>query len=104
MACVFERVARENIGIVEIDFEVVRIREVCTNARRQFTNTCWVEPETGFIWKSQQWPGANLEQATIEIIRPYAGRVFSGHQARCQARQGHRTVFTKLVSAHWPVL
>ena len=73
MACVFERLARENIEIVEIDFEVVRISEVCTNARRQFTNTYWVEPETGFIWKSQQWLGPNLEQATIEIIRPYGG-------------------------------
>jgi hypothetical protein len=73
LACVFERLARETIEIVEIDFEVVRISEVCTNARRQIVNTYWVEAETGFIWKSEQWLGPHLEPATIEIIRPYGG-------------------------------
>jgi len=73
LACVFERLARETIEIIEIDFDVVRISEVCTNARRQVTNTYWVEPETGFIWKSTQWLGPHLDQATIEIIRPYSG-------------------------------
>jgi hypothetical protein len=71
--CVFERLARETIDIVEINFEVVRISEVCTNARRQITNTYWVEAQTGFIWKSSQWLGPHLEPATIEIIRPYGG-------------------------------
>jgi len=73
LACVFERLVRETIDIVEIDFEVVRISEVCTNAKRQIVNTYWVEAETGFIWKSEQWLGPHLEQATIEIIRPYGG-------------------------------
>jgi hypothetical protein len=73
LACVFERLVRETIEIVEIDFEVVRISEVCTNARRQVVNTYWVEAETGFIWKSKQWLGPHLEPATIEIIRPYSG-------------------------------
>jgi len=71
LACVFERLVRETIDIVEIDFDVVRISEVCTNSRRQVTNTYWVEAETGFIWKSEQWLGPHLEQATVEIIRPY---------------------------------
>lgn len=71
--CVFERLARETIEIVEIDFQVVRVSEICTNAARQVTNTYWVEEETGFIWKSQQWLGPNLAPATVEIIRPYSG-------------------------------
>jgi hypothetical protein len=73
LACVFERLVRETIEIVEIDFEVVRISEVCTNAKRQVVNTYWVEADTGFIWKSEQWLGPHLEQATVEIIRPYGG-------------------------------
>ena len=72
LSCVFERLVSETIEIVEIDFDVVRISEICTNARRQITNTYWVEADTGFIWKSQQWLGPNLAQATIEIIRPYS--------------------------------
>ena len=73
LACVFERLVSETIDIVEIDFDVVRISEICTNARRQVVNTYWVEEETGFIWKSTQWIGPNLPPATIEIIRPYSG-------------------------------
>lgn len=73
LSCAFERLASETVEIVEIDFDVVRISEVCTNARRQVTNTYWVEEESGFIWKSRQWLGPYIDQATIEIIRPYSG-------------------------------
>ena len=71
--CELEPLARETIGIVEIDFDVMRVSEICTNARRQVVNTYWVEEDTGFIWKSVQWLGPELGQATIEIIRPYSG-------------------------------
>jgi hypothetical protein len=73
LSCVFERVVTETIDIIELDFEVVRISEICTNARRQVINTYWADAETGFIWKSKQWLGPNLEPATVEIIRPYSG-------------------------------
>jgi hypothetical protein len=73
LLCVFEPLARETIEIFETDFDVVRISETCTNARRQVVNTYWVEEGTGFIWQSEQWLGPYLEPATIEIIRPYGG-------------------------------
>lgn len=71
--CVFQTVAAETIEIVEIAFDLVRVSETCTNASRQVTNTYWVEADTGFIWKSEQWLGPRLGQATVEIIRPYGG-------------------------------
>jgi hypothetical protein len=71
--CVLVPVVGETIEIVERDYDVVRVSETCTNARRQIVNTYWVEPDTGFIWKSVQWLGPDLGQATIEIIRPYSG-------------------------------
>lgn len=73
LACVYDRVAAERIEIVEIEFDLVRITETCTNARRQVVNTYWIEARTGFIWKSVQWLGPDLGQVTVEIIRPYAG-------------------------------
>jgi hypothetical protein len=73
LSCEFERLVSETIEIIEVNFDVVRISEVCTNARRQVTNTYWVEADTGFIWKSEQWLGPNILQPTIEIIRPYSG-------------------------------
>jgi len=73
MACVFQPLASERIEIVEIAFDVVRVAETCTNAARKVANTYWVEPDTGFIWKSEQWLGPHLPEATVEIIRPYSG-------------------------------
>lgn len=71
--CVFTRVARERIVIVEVSYDLVRVNETCTNAERQVSNTYWVQEATGFIWKSKQWIGPEIGYATIEIIRRYAG-------------------------------
>lgn len=71
--CIFQKVSAETVEIVEIAFDLVRVSETCTNAARQVTNTYWVEEDTGFIWKSQQWLGPQLGQATVEVIRPYGG-------------------------------
>lgn len=71
--CVFTPVARETIEIIERRYEVVRVDETCTNARRQIANTHWVAPESGFIWKSEQWLGPRLGHVTVEIVRPYGG-------------------------------
>ena len=71
--CVFMPVARETIEIVELRYNVMRVSEDCTDARRQVTNTYWVDPDTGFVWKSRQWLGPEIGQVTLEIIRPYAG-------------------------------
>lgn len=71
--CVFTTAARETIEVVELRYDLIRVSEVCTNARRQVTNTYWVDPASGFIWKSEQWVGPQLGHITVEIIRPYSG-------------------------------
>lgn len=69
--CALSQIARERIEIVELFFDVVRVNETCSNGKSSFTNTYWVEPETGFIWKSVQWIGPRQpELFTLEIIRP----------------------------------
>lgn len=73
LACTYQVVARETVEIVEIDFDLARVSEVCTNQARQVINTYWVEEETGFIWKSEQWLNPAIGHARIEVIRPYAG-------------------------------
>lgn len=72
--CRYTRVANEVIEIVELQFPVVRMHERCRNNRRQFTNTYWVDPATGFIWKSEQWIGPRQVLYTIEVLRPYEGQ------------------------------
>lgn len=72
VGCTFERGVREHIDIVELRFEVVRVVETCRNSRRSFVNTYWADPETGFIWKSEQWVGPRVPAMSVEIVRPYA--------------------------------
>lgn len=72
VSCTFERGVREFIEIVELRFEVVRVIETCRNPRRTFVNTYWVDPDSGFVWKSEQWVGPRVPPMTVEIVRPYA--------------------------------
>ena len=70
--CGFQVIARERIEIVELFFDVARVEETCTNGKRTFSNTYWVAPETGFIWKSIQWAGPRQpDPFVLEIIRPF---------------------------------
>lgn len=71
--CRWQRAARETIEIVELAFDLVRVVETCANNRREVVNTYWVEEETGFAWKSEQWVGPDQPPMTVEVIRPYAG-------------------------------
>jgi len=73
LSCVFEPVGPETIEIVEIDYTLIRVDEICTNARRQITNAYWVDIRTGIVWKSEQWLGPKIGQISVEVIRPYAG-------------------------------
>lgn len=70
-SCVYQVIAREQIEIIELLFDTVRIAENCSNAVRTFTNTYWADPETGFVWRSEQWIGPRQDPLNIEIIRPY---------------------------------
>lgn len=69
LSCVFDRVIRENIEVIE-RHETVRIVETCTNQRRSFENTYWVEPETGLIRRTQQWTGPAIRPVIVELLRP----------------------------------
>jgi len=71
VSCVFDRVVRENIEVIE-RYETVRIVETCTNQRRSFENTYWVEPESGVIRRSQQWTGPTTRPVIVELLRASA--------------------------------
>lgn len=69
--CTSRRANAEVIEIVERRFQLLRMVETCVNAKRQFTNTYWVDAQSGFIWKSEQWVGPRIPTMTVEIVRPY---------------------------------
>jgi len=71
--CAFEAQGLETIEIAELRYDLLRVHETCANAARRVANTYWLEPDTGFIWKSEQWIGPKIGSVTIEIIRPFSG-------------------------------
>ncbi|MGD1926844.1 MAG: YjbF family lipoprotein [Paracoccaceae bacterium] len=72
VACRYERGTPERVEIIELIFDTIRVVEICRNTVREFRNTYWVDPSSGFIWKSEQWIGPRQQPMTVEIIRPYA--------------------------------
>ncbi|MEM1276808.1 MAG: YjbF family lipoprotein [Pseudomonadota bacterium] len=73
LTCQFSRGESELLEIYELFFETVQVTETCVNAYRQVSNTYWVEAETGFIWRSEQWVSPKQPIMTVEIIRPFGG-------------------------------
>ena len=74
LKCLYQPVAREQVEIAELLFDVTRVSEICANARRSVVNSYWIDAATGFVWKSEQWGGPKLGKVSIEVIRPYAGQ------------------------------
>ncbi len=70
-ACNVRRLPATTIEIVEISYDTVEFRESCVAPDRSFTNTYFAEVETGQIWKSRQWVGAELGYISLEIFEPY---------------------------------
>ena len=70
VVCTLQPVVREQVVIFEIAQDVMRVQEDCRNDTRQFSNTYWADPDTGFIWKSTQWIGPRVTPLTVEVIRP----------------------------------
>lgn len=70
--CLLQAETLETVVIAEAPQKLVRVTETCTDAAHQITNTYWVEPKNGFVWKSEQWLGSALGHYTVEILRPYS--------------------------------
>lgn len=68
----FETVGAETIRIVELDFEVVLVRE--RNAARtidwEFENLYWVDAGDGFVWRSRQHIARGFPALQYDILKP----------------------------------
>ena len=71
---IFESLGERKIRIVELDFQTILIRE--KNSARSlnwhFQNLYWVDPEDGFVWKSQQVIARSFPPVQFEILKPPA--------------------------------
>lgn len=70
----FEEIGRRTITIAEIQFETLLFREHCVakTLNWAFTNTYWIDPFDGFVWRSEQTIARGFPPITIEILKPAA--------------------------------
>lgn len=69
----FSDAGTEKITILERDFTLMHLREdVMMAGMKPFSNDYWVEPSTGFCWKSRQHIHDRTEAVNIEIVKPAA--------------------------------
>jgi hypothetical protein len=69
---VLQRTRRENITILEREYDTFVIRE--DNEVEQlgwsYTNVFWVDADTGFVWRSIQYFSPSLPPIEIDILKP----------------------------------
>ena len=68
--CDFIIKEKESVIIVEKNYILTEIQDVCKSKNYNFSNTYWVD-ETGFIWKSAQWISPKNIKALITVFNPY---------------------------------
>lgn len=51
---------------------VVEIEEPCRTPRHAFVNRYWVDADSGFVWRSEQWAGPAFGSLTLEVVVPAA--------------------------------
>jgi hypothetical protein len=69
--CTLAVTARGPVVILDRSFDLATVQERCrVSEGGAITNTFWVDPRSGFVWKSDQWAGPGTRIA-IEVIKPY---------------------------------
>ncbi|MBN9546620.1 MAG: YjbF family lipoprotein [Alphaproteobacteria bacterium] len=70
--CTLSHKGAQTIVILGRGIATMRIDEVCrsTNPRWSFTNTYWIDPDTGLSWRSRQHIDPQGGMIETEILRP----------------------------------
>jgi hypothetical protein len=69
--CVFEPVGAREMIILERRYRGVEISETCTGPTGTFENLHFADAQTGFVWRSLQWVGWQMELVDLQILEPY---------------------------------
>ena len=76
ITCQDRQAGNETIVLLGADIRTKRIEETCATAGGRidwsFRNTYWVDPDSGFIWRSIQHVHPQLDAIESEILRPPA--------------------------------
>lgn len=59
---------KENIIILNENFTLTKIVEICKNSSLYHTNTYWLDGN-GYVWKSKQWISQDNKYAEITVLK-----------------------------------
>jgi hypothetical protein len=64
----------ETIEILDRRYDTVRVIESCRCAQLDwtFSNTWWIDRQTGFVWKSLQWVTPDMPVFEVAVLKPAA--------------------------------
>ncbi len=65
VTCTYASAGATRLVIVERAFPTRQVVENCTSGSHNFENRYWIDTRDGWIWKSQQWIGPELETVTL---------------------------------------
>jgi hypothetical protein len=71
--CRFEFGETRELVILEVRHRGVEVSEYCTGPSGNFENLHFADVATGFVWRSLQWTGPNVELLDIQVIEPFTG-------------------------------
>jgi hypothetical protein len=70
--CTQRRTGIEAVVLLGKSIRTLRVDEICQapSTGWQFTNSFWVDPDSGFVWRSIQYIRPDLDPLEIETLRP----------------------------------
>jgi hypothetical protein len=71
--CRFELGNTRELAILQVRHRGVEISEYCTGPAGSFENLHFADAATGFVWRSLQWIGPEMELLDLQVIEPFTG-------------------------------
>lgn len=71
--CTFELGEVSEMTILGRSFRGVEVSEYCSGPHGRFENLHFADLGTGFVWRSLQWVGPEMDLIDLQVVEPYTG-------------------------------
>jgi hypothetical protein len=71
--CRFERGPLREMTILQVRHVGVEFAEICAGPAGSFENLHFADAQSGFVWRTLQWTGPEMELLDVQLVEPYTG-------------------------------
>jgi hypothetical protein len=71
--CRFEMGGVAEMVILQVRHRGVEVSETCTGPAGSFENLHFADASSGFVWRSLQWIGPQMDLLDVQVLEPYTG-------------------------------